>query len=91
MDRKNTSYYSGRNPSSRKKAWENCLVKLLRTIGFIDAFVSIATLHNTLIMVNSSGDEYSMFVLSAITSGIIMLVILALSVFHLIKSIQLKR
>ena len=60
---------------------------MLREISFIDALVSVLTLQNTLIMVNSSGDGREMLTLSAITSAAIMLGVLALSVAALIKGI----
>lgn len=71
----------------RRKRSANSLVRLLREISFIDALVSVLTLQNTLIMVNSSGDGREMLTLSAITSAAIMLGVLALSVAALIKGI----
>lgn len=40
----------------RRKQVKDSLIRLLRTINFIDALVSILTLQNTLIMVNASGE-----------------------------------
>ena len=64
----------------RRKRSPNSLVRLLRTISFIDALVSVLTLQNTLIMVNMKDDGAEMLTLSAITSAAIMMTVLALSV-----------
>ncbi len=57
------------------------LIHELRTINLIDAFVSILTLQNTLIMVNSdAGEENSMITLSAITSALIYLAIIIIAI-----------
>ena len=71
----------------------NGLVRLLRTINFIDALVAILTLQNTLIMVNSDESGLSeMLPLTAITSGAIWLFILVLSVLAIHRGIrQIKR
>lgn len=74
------------NLKKRKKS-ENRLVRLLRTINFIDALVSILTLQNTLIMVNMHGEGNQMLTLSAVTSAVIMLAVLALSVAAIRKGI----
>ena len=63
----------------RRKRSSDILVRLLRTIGFIEALVSILTLQNTLIMVNSGGGSGSMLTLTALTSGAIWLGILIIS------------
>ena len=70
----------------RGKESSDRLVRLLRTISFIDALVSVLSLQNTLIMVNSKGDGSEMLTLSAITSAAIMLTVLALSVATLIAA-----
>ena len=76
----------------RRKRSDNSLVRLLRTIGFVDALMSILTLQNTLIMVNMKEESAEMLTLSAITSAAIMLTVLALSVAALRKGIvSLKR
>ena len=64
----------------RRRMLQNQLAKLLRTIGFIDALVSILTLQNTLIMVNAAEGDSSMLTLTAITSGVIMMAVLLLSI-----------
>jgi len=52
----------------------------LRTVGLVDALVSILTLQNTLIMVNDAGDGRSMLTLAALSSTVIFLGIVAISV-----------
>ena len=71
----------------RRKRSSDRLVRLLRTISFIDALVSVLSLQNTLIMVNMKGDGSEMLTLSAITSAAIMLAALTLSVAAMIKGI----
>ena len=71
----------------RRKRSSDRLVRLLRTINFIDALVSVLSLQNTLIMVNMKGDGSKMLTLSAITSAAIMLAVLALSVAAMIKGV----
>ena len=62
------------------------LIHELRTINLIDAFVSILTLQNTLIMVNSdAGEENSMITLSAITSALIYLAIIIIAIRFFFK------
>ena len=70
----------------RRKKTSNILVKLLRSISFIDALVSVITLQNTLIMVMSNGPDQSMFILAAITSGLIWLLILFITVYSSIRA-----
>ena len=71
----------------RRKRSASKLVRLLRTISFIEALVSILTLQNTLIMVNMKDGGGEMLTLTAISSAAIMLVVLALSVGTMIKGI----
>ena len=71
----------------RRKRSPDRLVRLLRTISFIDALVSVLTLQNTLIMVNMKGDGLEMLTLTAITSAAIMLAVLTLSVTAMIKGV----
>ena len=67
----------------------NILVAELRTVNFIDALVSILTLQNTLIMVNRSGDPgNSMLPLSAVSSGVIYLLILVITLRMLRKGLK---
>ena len=72
----------------RRNRISDSLIRLLRTINFIDALVSILALQNTLIMVNSKGEVNGMLPLTSITSGAIWLAILIISVSVLVKSIQ---
>ncbi len=69
----------------RRKRSSDSLVRLLRAISFIEALVSILTLQNTLIMVNSGGGIGSMLTLTALTSGIIWLSILVVSAAALLN------
>lgn len=71
----------------RRKKSSDCLVRLLRTISFIDALVSVLSLQNTLIMVNMKGDGSELLILSAVTSAAVMLSIFALSFCSLITGI----
>ena len=64
------------------------LVRLLRTINFIDALVSILTLQNTLIMVNAAEDSREMLPLTAVTSAATLLAVLALSVIAIARGIR---
>ncbi len=72
----------------RRKISSDVLVRLLQTINFIDALVSILTLQNTLIMVCSNGQDLGMLPLTAITSGLIWVVVLAISLNAIIKGIK---
>ncbi len=63
----------------RSRAY-NPLIDELRTLNLIDAFVSILTLQNTLIMVKSdAGEESGMIALAAISSAFIYLIIVLIS------------
>ena len=75
----------------KRKTSGNVLVRLLRVISFIDALVSVLTLQNTLIMVNSGDDMSSLLTLTAATSGAIWLAIVVLSVSALVRSIRMRR
>ena len=72
----------------RRKRSSDSLVWLLRTVSFIDALVSILTLQNTLIMVNSDGKELSMLPLTAVTSAAVWAAVLAMSLGAIIKGIR---
>ncbi len=71
----------------RRNRSADSLIRLLRTIGFIDALVSILVLQNTLIMVNTNGDDGEMLPLTAITSAAVMVAVLLLSAAAIIKGI----
>lgn len=74
------------NLKRRRKSADN-LTRMLRTISFIDALVSILTLQNTLIMVSAKGNLSEILPLTAITSGVIWAFILLLSVSALLNGI----
>ncbi len=71
----------------KKRKSSDSFVRLLRTIGFIEALVSILTLQNTLIMVNLKDEGTEMLTLSASTSAAVMLTVLALSAAAMIKGV----
>ena len=75
------------NLKRRKRASDD-FIKLLRIVNFIDALVSILTLQNTLIMVNSGGESMEMLPLTAFTSAAILVVILGISAFALVRGIR---
>lgn len=75
------------NLGKRKRSSDD-LVRLLRTINFMDALMSILTLQNTLIMVNANGEDMGMLPLTACTSAAVLLAILLLSAAAIIKGIR---
>lgn len=72
----------------RRRRSSDRLVRLLRTISFIDALVSILTLQNTLIMVKSGGNELQMLPLTAATSAVIWLAALGLSIRAVVEEVR---
>ena len=72
----------------RRNTSADPLVRLLRTVSFMDALVSILTLQNTLIMVSGRGDGLVLLPLTAVSSGAILAVILLLSVSALVHGIR---
>ncbi|MBQ9355580.1 MAG: hypothetical protein IJT84_07890 [Clostridia bacterium] len=72
----------------RRKNSADSLIRLLRTINFIDALVSILTLQNTLIMVNSKTSSITMTRLATITGASVLLIILFLSVGAIKKGVM---
>ena len=64
------------------------LVAELRSINFIDALVSVLTLQNTLIMVNDTQSAENMLALSAVSSALIYLLILAVTVLLIAKVLK---
>ncbi len=72
----------------RRRRSANCLVKLLRSINFIDALMSIIILQNTLIMVATEGNKLKMMPLTAISSGLIWIAMVILSLSGFIKGIK---
>ena len=74
---------------NKVKKFDNLIFQYLRELSVVDAFVSILSLQNTLIMVNS-GMTQSMFILSAISSFVIFFVIVAFSIISMVKTIKNK-
>ena len=72
----------------KRKSSSDSLVWLLRTIGFIDALVSILTLQNTLIMVASRGENLGMLPLTAITSALVWAAVFVMSFIAIMKGIR---
>jgi len=72
----------------KRTASQNRLTRLLRTINFIDALVSILTLQNTLIMVSAKDDGASLRPLTIASSAVILLGVLLLSVLALAKGVR---
>jgi cation transport ATPase len=72
----------------KRRVSSDVLVWLLRTISFIDALVSILTLQNTRIMVNSNDEKMTMLPLTAFTSAAVWAVVLFLSVNAIVKGIK---
>ena len=73
----------------RRKSSGNLLVAELRTVNFIDALVAILTLQNTLIMVKRTPtDGNVMLPLSAVSSGVIYVVIVAITIRMLYKGLK---
>lgn len=65
----------------KRRKNSNFLIAELRDINFIDALVSVLTLQNTLIMVNSTEQSIdNMFVLAAISSAVIYIIIVVISI-----------
>lgn len=75
----------------KRKRSENCLVRLLRSINFIDALLSIMALQNTLIMVATKGNKRTLLPLTAATSGLMWLIIVVLSVSSLVYGVREQR
>lgn len=67
---------------------EDCLVRLLRKINFIDALVSILVLQNTLIMVNSGKSGADMMPLTAASSAAVLAAVLLLSVLAMAEAVR---
>ena len=68
------------------------LIRKLRTIDLIDALVSILTLQNTLIMVNSVANERSnMLALCAVSSAMIYALIVLLTILPIKRYINVKK
>lgn len=68
-----------------KRPAPSVFLRQLDLLGFVDALVSILVLQNTLITAVEGGVHGEMFLLSAVTSGGLFLVILVLSVLWLLR------
>lgn len=68
-----------------KRKAPSVFLRQLNLLGFVDALVSILVLQNTLITVVDGGIREEMFLLCAITSGVIFLLILTLSFLWLLR------
>ena len=66
----------------------NPLVRELWTINVVDAALSVISLQNTLIMVAGDAGDRGLFILSAISSGIIILGTIAMEVFLFVREIK---
>lgn len=66
-------------------------IKLLRTINLIDVLVSILTLQNTLIVVNGGGQDHDMFILSSITSLVIIIGIVILTIISFVRGLRVNK
>lgn len=67
------------------KNYANLAFRQLRTINLIDAVLSILTLQNTLIMVNSGSVSGEMFTLTAITSFAGISIIMAVTIVSIVR------
>ena len=67
----------------KSKKTSDILIKELRNINFIDALMSVLTLQNTLITVKGENNRPEMFKLSAVTSAIILAVIIILTIMNM--------
>ncbi len=72
------------NLKKRKKS-SDCLVRLLRTISFIEALVSVLILQNTLIMVQTKGESSGMLPLTASSTAAVMVTVLILCVGTIVQ------
>lgn len=75
----------------KKRKHNNILITELRAINFIDALVSVLTLQNTLIMVNSQKTNAdNMFILSAVSSAVIYIITVSITIRLLTIGIKQK-
>ncbi|MDE7087812.1 MAG: hypothetical protein K2O67_06440, partial [Clostridia bacterium] len=66
-------------------------VKMLKTVCFIDALVSVLTLQYTLITTFGDGVEGDMLTLCAISSFAVWVMIIAVSVISIVSAVKLKK
>ncbi len=74
----------------KKSKSDNLLLQELRTISFIDALLSIIVLQNTLIVVNSKGENSAMLIVSAVTSAVILAGMIGVGVFSFLSGLKKK-
>ena len=72
----------------RRRRSLDCLVRLLRTISFIDALVSVLILQNTLIMVQTKGESSEMLPLTATSTAAVMAMVLLLCVGTIVQGVR---
>lgn len=72
----------------RNRKNKNLSLRQIRTINLIDATLSVLTLQNTLIMVNGGSSDYSMTVLSAVSSLVGIIFIMALPVISIVRFVK---
>ncbi len=70
----------------KRKTSQDSLVRLLRTVNFIDALVSVLTLQNTLIMVVGGEGGRSLLPLTSVVTAFIFSAVLVLSVLSIVKA-----
>lgn len=73
---------------TRYKKTQSVALKLMGTINFIDAVLSVLTLQNTLITVQEGGVFGKMIVLATVSCSTGMLIIFAVSVFTLVDVLR---
>jgi len=66
----------------------NPLIRELWTINVVDAALSVISLQNTLIMVTGDSTDRNLFILSAVTSGIIIIATIVMEIFFLVKEMK---
>ena len=71
----------------KKDKSTNLFVKELRTLNLMDAIVSVITLQNTLIM-TVSHDVKSMLAFTAVTSAVMLIIMITVSVISLINGLK---
>lgn len=72
----------------KRRSHKNILIAELRAINFIDAMISVITLQNTLITVNQAKSDGDMFILSAVSSAVIYIIIVLTSIRLTVKAIK---
>ena len=66
----------------------NPLIRELWTINDVDAALSVISLQNTLIMVAGDPSDRNLFILSAVTSGIIIIATIVMEIFFFVKEMK---